>query len=102
MANKNTTDELRETYTHELAEFLAAKFNTDVCRIAAGTLMIPVVDSEGEDRWVKFSIIIPKDASEENGNDGYSLAAEYKLKLEAKAARAAERETKSKVRKKAE
>lgn len=84
---KSVTDELRVTFTQELADFLAQKYDVDVCRTAAGTLMIPAVDSEGEDRWVKFSVIIPKDADEESGTDGYSLAREYDLKVEAAAER---------------
>jgi hypothetical protein len=99
MAKKEVTDQLRATFAKELAEFLAAKYDTDVCQTAAGTLMIPAVDSEGEDRWIKFSIIIPKDADEENGTDGYSLAREYDLKVEAAAARkakAAEKAAKAK------
>ena len=95
MTKKNTSDELRASFTADLAEFLAAKYDTDVCRINSGSLMIPVVDSEGEDRWVKFSVIIPKEATEENGNDGYSLARDYQLKLDTKAAKQAENERKS-------
>ena len=80
MAKKNITDELRANFTADLADFLSQKYDVDVCQTAAGTLMIPAVDSEGEDRWVKFSVIIPKEADEENGNDGYSLAREEQLK----------------------
>ena len=87
MTKKNVTDQLRARFTEDLVEFLAQKYDTDVCRTAAGTLMIPAVDSEGDDRWIKFSVIIPKDADEESGTDGYSLAHEYDLKLEAAAAR---------------
>ena len=57
--------------------------------------MIPTVDDAGEDRWVKFSIIIPKEAEEENGNDGYSLAREYELKLQAAAERKAKQAEKA-------
>jgi len=102
MTQKNITDQLRNRFTADLAEFLAEKYDVDVCRTAAGTLMIPTVDDAGEDRWVKFSIIIPKEAEEENGNDGYSLAHEYELKLEAAAARkakAAEKAAKAKAKK---
>lgn len=95
MTKKNITDELRANYTKDLIEFLSTKYDTDVCHTAAGTLMIPVVDSEGEDRWIKFSVIIPKEADEESGNDGYSLAHEYQLKLEAAAARKQKAEQKS-------
>ena len=87
MNQKNITDQLRNRFTADLAEFLAAKYDVDVCQTAAGTLMIPAVDGAGEDRWVKFGVIIPKDANETEGTDGYSLAQEYQLKLDAAAAR---------------
>jgi len=99
MTKKNVTDQLRADFTKALSNFLSEKYDVVVCQTAAGTLMIPTVDSEGEDRWVKFSIIIPKEASEEEGTDGYALAREYQLKLEAAAARkqkAAEKSAKAK------
>ena len=87
MTKKEITDQLRASFTKDLAEFFAQKYDCDVCQTAAGTLMIPAVDSEGEDRWIKFSVIIPKEADEESGTDGYSLAREYDLKVEAAAER---------------
>ena len=95
MTQKNITDQLRNRFTADLAEFLAAKYDVDVCKTAAGTLMIPTVDDAGEDRWVKFSVIIPKEASEDEGNDGYSLAHEYQLKLDAAAERQRAKEEKA-------
>ena len=99
MTKKNITDQLRADFTKALSNFLSEKYDVDVCQTAAGTLMIPTVDSEGEDRWVKFSIIIPKEASEEEGTDGYALAREYQLKLEAAAARKQKATEKSKKNK---
>lgn len=92
MTQKNITDQLRANFTADLTEFLAQKYDVDVCQTAAGTLMIPTVDAAGEDRWVKFSIIIPKEASEEEGNDGYSLAHDYQQKIAEKFAKRAEKE----------
>ena len=92
MTQKNITDQLRANFTADLTEFLAQKYDVDVCQTAAGTLMIPTVDAAGEDRWVKFSIIIPKEASEEEGNDGYSLARDYQQKIAEKAEKRAEKE----------
>lgn len=92
MTQKNITDQLRANFTTDLAEFLAQKYDVDVCQTAAGTLMIPTVDAAGEDRWVKFSIIIPKEVSEEEGNDGYSLARDYQQKIAEKSAKRAEKE----------
>ena len=96
MTQKNITDQLRANFTADLAEFLAQKYDVDVCQTAAGTLMIPTVDAAGDDRWVKFSIIIPKEASEEEGNDGYSLARDYQLKIAEKSTKRAEKERISK------
>jgi len=98
MTQKNITDQLRARFTADFTEFLAQKYDVDVCHTAAGTLMIPAVDDAGEDRWVKISVIIPKDASEENGTDGYSLAQEYDLKLQAAADRKERREKEAAAR----
>lgn len=99
MTNKETTDKLRNDYTEALAAFLSSNFDTDVCRTAAGTLMLPAVDANGDDRWIKISIIVPKEATEEAGTDGYSLAEEYNLKLEAAAERKLKREKESAAKK---
>ena len=85
---KQTTDALRANWTNDLMSFVSGNFDTDVCQTAAGTFMFPVVDAAGEDRWVKVSVIIPKDVSEDDGTDGYSLACEYQLKQEAARERA--------------
>lgn len=89
---KQITDALRAEWTATFKAFVDNNFNTDVCQTAAGTFMFPVVDAAGEDRWVKVSVIIPKDASEDDGTDGYSLAHEYKLKQDAAEERARKRE----------
>ena len=68
--------------------FISNSYDTDVCQTAAGTFMFPTVDANGDDRWVKVSVIIPKDADEANGTDGYALNREYQLKQEAAEERA--------------
>ena len=84
---KQITDAMRADWTEKFMAYVYAH-DTDVCQTAAGTFMFPVVDAAGEDRWVKVSVIIPKDASEDDGTDGYSLAREYQLKQEAARERA--------------
>lgn len=92
---KQITDSLRAVWTADLMQHILGNYDTDVCQTAAGTFMFPTVDAAGEDRWVKVSVIIPKEASEENGTDGYALAQEYKLKLQAAEERAARAEAKA-------
>ena len=86
--NKQITDSLRANWTATLMAFISNSYDTDVCQTAAGTFMFPTVDANGDDRWVKVSVIIPKDADEANGTDGYALAREYQLKQEAAEERA--------------
>lgn len=88
---KQITDSLRAEWTEKFMAYVYAH-DTDVCQTAAGTFMFPVVDAAGEDRWIKVSIIIPKDANEADGTDGYNLAQEYNLKQEAARERARKRE----------
>ncbi len=98
---KKITDSLRACWAAELMHYIEAQHDCDICQTAAGTFMFPTVDANGEDRWVKVSVIIPKDASEENGTDGYSLAKEYDLKVaaaEERARKAAEKAAKAKAK----
>ena len=85
---KKITDSLRACWAAELMHYIEAQHDCDICQTAEGTFMFPTVDTNGEDRWVKVSVIIPKDATEENGTDGYSLAKEYDLKVAAAEERA--------------
>ena len=85
---KKITDSLRANWVAELMHYIEAQHDCDICQTAAGTFMFPTIDALGDDRWVKISVIIPKEASEENGTDGYSLAKEYDLKAAAAEERA--------------
>ena len=78
-SQKQIDDSLRAVWTATFKQFVDNNIDADVCQTAAGTFMFPTVDEAGEDRWVKVSIIIPKDACEENGNT--PSEARYLLKI---------------------
>lgn len=103
MSKLTTTNELRNQWVAKFKEFLENS-GEQVLQTASGTIYIPTLDSEEEERWIKVSVIIPKDATEENGTDGYSLAKEYELKLEEqrKKAEDSERKKQAKIAKDAE
>ena len=86
---KTITDNLRDEFVRKISDWFSAE--TDVLQTASGTLYLPTLDETGEERWIKISVIVPK-ASEEEGTDGYSLAAEYQTKLEEKAEKKAKAE----------
>lgn len=102
MTQKAIDDVLRAQYMEDLRTYLEQKYDCDVCQTATGSLMIPTIDAAGEERWIKFSVIVPKSAAEDAGTDGYSLAHEYQLKLDAakeRKARQAAKVAKAKAKK---
>lgn len=88
---KKLNDELRATFVEKIRTWLV-EHEEEAMYTASGTLYVPTLDSNGNEKWVKISVIIPKDATEENGTDGYSLANDYIAAQKEKAEKAAAKE----------
>lgn len=88
---KKLNDELRATFIEKIRTWLV-EHGEEAMYTASGTLYVPTLDAEGNEKWIKVSVIIPKDATEENGTDGYSLAADYVAAQKEKAEKAAAKE----------
>ena len=101
MTQKAINDELRNRMAQiAIDAYTAAGF--EVLQTAGGTWYIPCLDLNGDDAWFKLGAIVPKDASEENGSDGYTLAQDFQAKEEAakeRARKAAEKAEKAKAKK---
>ena len=89
---KKLNDELRATFIEKIRTWLV-EHEEEAMYTASGTLYVPTLDSSGNEKWVKISVIIPKDATEENGTDGYSLANDYIAAQKEKAEKAAAKES---------
>lgn len=92
MANKKVNDVLRAEWTQKLMEWLTG-LDEDVLRVGTNQIAIPVVDSEGEDNYVEFTIKIPSGSRDGDAYDPYGLSQEYEMKQaekKEKAAKAAE------------
>jgi hypothetical protein len=61
----------------------------DVLRVGTNQIAIPVVDSEGEDNYVEFTIKIPSGSRDGDAYDPYGLAQEYEMKQAEKKEKAA-------------
>ena len=89
MTQKQINDQLREMYVNNLIEALTAA-GEEVLRVGSNVIAIPVVDKNGEDNYVEFTVKVPVGSRDGDAYDGYSLAEDYKMKCEAKAEKAAE------------
>ena len=87
MSKKATNDALRLDYTNKLVEALAA-LGEEVLRVGSNEIAIPVVDAEGEDNFVTFTVKVPTGSRDGDAYDGYSMAQDYAMRQEEKKAKA--------------
>lgn len=87
MSKKATNDALRLDYTNKLVEALAS-LGEEVLRVGSNEIAIPVVDAEGEDNFVTFTVKVPTGSRDGDAYDGYSMAQDYAMRQEEKKAKA--------------
>lgn len=75
-------DELRKIWMEKLMHWLEEELGEEVLQQSSGSVAIPTCLGD-EEAYVYFTIRIPRKESEEEGDDPYSKAYAYKLKLEA-------------------
>ena len=79
---------LREEIMTKLKDFFTEQ-GEDFLRIAQGEACFPVVDKNGEDKFVQIVIKIPKGSRDGEPFDGYGMAEDFQM-------RSAEKEEKAK------
>ena len=90
-------DEVRMQYMQRINDCLSSE--DEVLIVGSNELAIPVVDSEGNEKWVVLTIKVPTGSRDGDAYDGYAMAEDYQMKCAAKVAKAAERERKTAERK---
>ena len=91
-------DELLKTdFLDRVADFLSGEDGgeEEVLRVKSNEIAMPVVDSEGNERWVVLTFKVPTGERGGDGYDGYSMAEDYQMKQAAKAEKKAEKEAKA-------
>jgi hypothetical protein len=86
--SKKANDALRNEYVAKMIEWLKAS-DEDVLQVSTNEIAIPVVDSEGEDNYVVFTIKVPVGDRDGNAYDAYERAQEFAMKQQEKAEKAA-------------
>ena len=83
MSKKSTIDALRAMYVNNLIEALVA-VDEEVLRVGSNEIAIPVVDAEGEDQYIVFTVKVPTGSRDGDTYDAYERAQEYEMKLKDK------------------
>ena len=90
---KSLNDELRAMYLERVHACFSQE--DEVLVVGTNELAIPVVDTDGNEKWIVVSVKVPTGTREGDAYDGYAMAEDYRMRQENKKAKAAERERKT-------
>lgn len=86
--SKRKLDEtLRTQFMTCVSEFLANR-GEEVLVTGSNEIALPCVDSEGNDKFIVLTFKVPSGSRDGDPYDGYSMAEDYRLKVEEKAEKA--------------
>lgn len=91
---KQLDEEIKLRFLEGVSEHLS-NCGEEVLRVKSNEIALPVVDSEGEERWIVLTFKVPTGERGGDPYDGYSMAEDYQMKLTEKAAKAAEKDAKA-------
>lgn len=94
LTRKQLDEEIKLRFLEGVSEHLE-NCGEEVLRVKSNEIALPVVDSDGEERWLVLIFKVPTGERGGDPYDGYSMAEDYKMNLEKKAAKAAENEAKA-------
>jgi hypothetical protein len=90
---KSLNDELRAMYLARVSECLSQE--DEVLVVGANELAVPVVDTDGNEKWIVLTVKVPTGTRDGDAYDGYAMAEDYRMRQADRAAKAAERERKT-------
>ena len=88
MSKKQTIDALRSKYVAKLMELLDA-IDEEALVVGSNEIAIPVVDEEGEEQYIVFTVKVPTGSRDGDAYDGYAMAEDYAKNQRDKAEKAA-------------
>lgn len=94
LTRKQLDEEIKLRFLEGVKEHLE-NCGEEVLRVKSNEIALPVVDSDGEERWLVLTFKVPTGERGGDGYDGYSMAEDYQMNLTKKAMKAAENEAKS-------
>ena len=95
---KTLCENLRAFHLNEIIKMYESH-DDEVLRTDSNEIAIPVVDSEGNERYIVITVKIPTGSRDGDAYDGYSMAEDYAMKCAERKAKAEEKARKSAERK---
>lgn len=89
-SNKVLDEEIKERFLSGVSEHLE-QAGEEVLRVKSNEVAIPVVDSDGNEKWLVLTFKVPTGDRSGDPYDGYAMAEDFQMKLDEKKAKAEER-----------
>lgn len=86
-SKKQLHEALRATFISALSAWLTDR-GEEVLRTNSNEVAIPVVDEEGNEEFILVTVKVPTGSRDGDAYDGYSMAEDYALRLQANAEKA--------------
>lgn len=94
LTRKQLDEEIKVRFLQSVTEYLE-NCEEEVLRVGSNEIALPVLDSNNEERWLVLTFKVPTGSRDGDAYDGYSMAEDYQIKLQEKAAKQAEKEAKA-------
>lgn len=87
---KVLNDEIKVRFLDGIAEHLT-QVGEEVLRVGSNEIALPVLDEDGNEKWLVLTFKVPTGSRDGDAYDGYSMAEDYKMKCEDKERKAKEK-----------
>ena len=97
---KVLNEEIKIRFLEGVSEHLE-QVGEEVLRVGSNEIALPVVDEDGNEKWLVLTFKVPTGSRDGDAYDGYSMAEDYQMKQadkEAKAKAKAEESAKKKAK----
>ena len=84
---KVLNEEIKIRFLEGIGEHLAM-CGEEVLRVGSNELALPVIDDEGNEKWLVLTFKVPTGSRDGDAYDGYSMAEDYEIKCADKIAKA--------------
>lgn len=102
---KVLNEEIKTRFLEGVSEHLT-NVGEEVLRVGSNEIALPVVDEDGNEKWLVLTFKVPTGSRDGDAYDGYSMAEDYQMKqaekkskAEAKAKESAKNKAKAKSKK---
>lgn len=91
---KVLNEEIKVRFLNGVSEHLT-NAGEEVLRVSSNEIALPVVDEDGNEKWLVLTFKVPTGSREGDAYDGYAMAEDYKMKCENKERKAKEKAEKA-------